>query len=73
MLIKLFVISIIFAAIVMLALGIKMWFDPDAEFTKHSCKLDEKDSNSDNGCSICQLKDLTDCHEKLVSKSKRCN
>ena len=70
MLIKLFIISLILVSIIMLALGIKMWLDPDAEITTHSCKLDEKDSNSDSGCSKCQLKDLADCPEKLDNKIK---
>ena len=65
MLIKVFVISIILVAIVMLALGIKMLFDPDAEFTLHSCKHEEENSGSISGCSKCQLKDVADCTEKM--------
>lgn len=73
MFIKLFIVSVIMVAIVMLALGIKMLFDPDAEFTSHSCKLDEENSNSDSGCSICQLKNLADCSENQILKSGRYN
>ena len=70
MFIKLLIISIILVAIVMLALGIKMWFDPDAEFTSHSCKLNDENANSDSGCFKCQLKDLADCPEKMDNKIK---
>ncbi len=70
MFIKVIVISIILVAIVMLALGIKMLFDPDAEFTLHSCNLEEENSNSISGCSKCQLKDLADCPEKTDNKIK---
>ncbi|MDF1573344.1 MAG: hypothetical protein P1P82_17175 [Bacteroidales bacterium] len=70
MFIKVLIISIILVAIVMLTLGIKMWFNPDAEFTTHSCKLDEENADSDSGCFICQLKDLADCPENEDSKIK---
>lgn len=52
MLVNIFVIQILLVAIVMPVLGIKMWFDPDAEFTLHSCKLEEENSSSIGGCSI---------------------
>jgi len=64
MLIKVFVITLILVAFVVLALGIKLWFDPKAEFSAHSCALDNGDLDEDGACSICQLKDLADCPEK---------
>ena len=70
MFIKLLIISIILVAIVMLALGIKMWFNPNVEFTSHSCALDsEDDKESLDGCAKCDLKDIADCSEKkTISK-----
>ena len=51
-------------AIVMLALGVKLLFDKDAEFTMHSCKFDgDKNADQNGACSICDVKDLTDCTE----------
>jgi len=59
------IISIILVAIIMLALGLKMLSDKNAEFTVHSCAL-ENDENLDKDltCSKCQLRDLIDCPEK---------
>lgn len=48
----------------MLALGIKLLFDPKAEFTVHSCALDDGKTDGDGACYKCQLKDLADCPEK---------
>jgi hypothetical protein len=48
MFIKLIIISAILVAFVMLALGVKLLFDPD----------------ENGICSICQIKDLADCPEK---------
>jgi len=63
MFIKLFIISIILVAIIMLALGVKLLFNPNAEFTAHSCALEDGGTNQDGACSKCQLKDLADCPE----------
>lgn len=68
MFIKLFILSIIIVAIVLLALGIKLLFDPNAEFTSHSCKLDDEHPNSLSGCSKCQIEDLADCSENKESQ-----
>jgi len=54
----------------MLALGIKMWFDPDAEFTASSCALEDGNLDKDAVCSKCQLKNLADCPEKKDSEIK---
>lgn len=74
MLVTTLIISIILVAIVMLALGVKMLFDKDAEFTVHSCALEDDDAlDKDLTCSKCQLRDLVDCPEKkgdLKNKSK---
>jgi hypothetical protein len=51
----------------MLALGVKLWFDPNAEFSSHSCALDSGNIDEDGACSKCQLKDLADCPEENVS------
>jgi hypothetical protein len=69
MIIKTLVIAIFLVAIVMLALGVKLIFNKDAEFTVHSCALEDDENLSDDGaCSKCQLKDLTDCPEKKDKK-----
>jgi hypothetical protein len=64
MFIKLLIISIILVAIIMLALGVKLIFNPNAEFEVHSCALDDGELDKDGACSKCQLKDLADCPEK---------
>jgi len=64
MLIKVLVISLILVAFVVLALGIKLWLDPKAEFPLHSCALDSGDLDEDGACAKCQLKDLANCPEK---------
>ncbi len=69
MLIKTIFISVIIVAIIMLALGIKMLFNSNAEFFVHSCALEDGSFNKEGACSKCQLKDLADCPEK-VDKSE---
>jgi hypothetical protein len=67
---KIFLISIVLVAFVMLALGVKMLFDPKAEFTAHSCSMDTEDGTE--GCAACQVKEITDCEnnepKQIVSK-----
>jgi len=58
---KIFLISIVMVAIVMLALGVKMLFDPKATFEAHSCSMDP--NKSSEGCAACQVKEITDCNE----------
>jgi hypothetical protein len=70
MFIKILIVSIILVTIVMLAFGIKMWFDPDAEFTVHSCALEDGSLDKDGACSKCQLKDLADCPENKSEPDK---
>jgi hypothetical protein len=64
---KVIIISLILVAFIALALGIKMLFDPKAEFTIHSCALDNGDQDKDGVCSKCHLKDLADCPENKKS------
>ncbi|GET33713.1 hypothetical protein PbJCM13498_25760 [Prolixibacter bellariivorans] len=70
MFLKIFLISIVLVAIVMLALGVKMLFDPKATFEAHSCSMDPNDSSE--GCAACQVKEITDCEnnepKQIVSK-----
>jgi len=64
MLLGTLIISIILVAFVMLALGVKLLFDKNAEFTVHSCALEDDESlDKDLTCYKCQLKDLADCPE----------
>ena len=73
MFLKLLIISVVLVAIVMIALGIKLWLNPNAEFTVHSCALEDGNPDEEGICYKCQLKDLSDCPEKKFSpdKSKR--
>jgi hypothetical protein len=64
MFLKVLIISIVLVAFVMIALGVKLFFDPKAEFTAHSCALEDGNTGTDGTCSKCQLKDLADCPEK---------
>jgi hypothetical protein len=66
MLLKVLIISVILVAFIILALGVKIWFDPNAEFTAHSCAFDDNDSNRDDACAMCHMKDLTDCPEQRI-------
>lgn len=70
MILKIIIISVILVAFVVLALGVKLWFDPNAEFTSHSCALDDGDLDENGACSKCQLKDLANCPEKLNTQVK---
>ena len=63
MIFKTLIISVILVGIVMLALGVKLLFNKDAEFTSHSCALDDGASDKNEACSKCDLKDLVDCPE----------
>ena len=71
MFIKLLIISIILVAIVMLTLGVKLLFDPKAEFSGHTCAFEfEEGLDKNNACSKCQLKELADCSEDKNSQIK---
>lgn len=63
MFLKVLILSIILVAIIILALGVKILFNPNAEFTIHSCALEKGDLDRDGTCLKCQLKDLADCPE----------
>jgi hypothetical protein len=64
MIINTIIITIILVAIIMLALGVKLLFNKDAEFTAHSCALDDnKSQDGEPACAKCQIKDIADCSE----------
>lgn len=65
---KVLISSIILVSIVMLALGIKLWFDPNAKFSSHSCALEDGSLDKDGACSKCELKDMVDCPEEKNNK-----
>jgi hypothetical protein len=69
MFIKLIIISVILVAIIMLALGVKLWFNPDAEFSAHSCALDDGNLDDEGACFKCHLKDLAECPEKKTGQT----
>ncbi len=53
----------------MLALGVKMIFDPNAEFMAHSCAFDEGKTDSQAICTKCRIKDLAICPENRKDKT----
>jgi hypothetical protein len=64
MYLKILIISILLVAIVMLALGVKLFFNKNAEFEMHSCAFDDnKNIDKELDCSSCQLKEVADCPE----------
>lgn len=64
MFLKVLIISIVLVAFVMIALGVKLFFDPKAEFTAHSCALEDGSLDENGACAKCQIKDLANCPEK---------
>jgi len=68
MFIKLMIVSVVLVALIMLALGLKLWFDPGAEYSVHSCAFEGGSLNKDGSCSKCQLKDLANCPENEENK-----
>jgi len=68
MFIKLLIISVIFVAIVMLALGVKLLFNKHAKFSTHSCALEDGSLDKFGACAKCELKDLVDCSENTENK-----
>ncbi|NOY36020.1 MAG: hypothetical protein GXO83_00415 [Chlorobi bacterium] len=64
MFIKLFLLSLVLTALIMVTLGIKLLFDRKAEFTVHSCSTGAGDTNGTDGCHSCQMVEMTDCPEK---------
>ncbi len=69
MFLKLFIISAILVAIIMLALGVKMLFDPKAEFIAHSCALEGGKPDDFGVCAKCRIKDLANCPENRKDKT----
>ncbi|WP_346856898.1 hypothetical protein [uncultured Draconibacterium sp.] len=66
MIIKTIIVTVVLVAIVMLALGVKLLFDKNAEFTTHSCALDSDNTlEKDEACAKCDLRDLVDCPENF--------
>ncbi len=63
MFINTLIITVILVAIALLGLGVKLLFNKDAEFTAHSCALEDGNSDKNEACSKCELKDLVDCPE----------
>ncbi len=71
MIIETLIASILLVAFVMLALGIKMLFDPNAEFTAHACSSENGSRDENGACASCQVKELTDCSEDQQDKNGR--
>ena len=69
MFLKVLIISVFLVAFAMLALGVKMLFNRNAEFTVHSCSLEDGEVDEYGACAKCQLKDLADCPENKIGKA----
>ena len=67
MFIKVLIISIILITFVMVALGIKMLFNPKAQFPSHSCDLEKEEKSTEEDCSQCELKEIANCSESRNS------
>ena len=63
MLIKALIISVILVAIVVLALGIKLWINPSAKYSGHKCALKNNKLDRDGACYKCHETDLSKCPE----------
>ena len=61
MFLKVIIISVILVALIMLTLGIKLLFDPHAEFSSHSCALEDGSLDKTGVCSNCRLSDTSNC------------
>ena len=70
MFLKILIISVILVGIVLLAMAVRLLFNRNAEFPAHSCALEDGDMDDTGACYICQLKDLTNCPEKVENESK---
>ena len=64
MFIKLLIVSLVLVAFVVLALGVKLWFDPEAEFSSHSCSSVNGETDENGLCSKCQMEEHTKCSEE---------
>ncbi|GAB1454576.1 hypothetical protein MASR2M47_46320 [Draconibacterium sp.] len=63
MFLKVLILSVILVAFTMLALGVKLLFNKDAEFTGHSCAGNDRELNNDGTCASCEIKELANCDE----------
>ncbi|NOY96691.1 MAG: hypothetical protein GXO81_10040 [Chlorobi bacterium] len=70
MFIKLLIISVILVAFVMLALGIKMFFDPKSEFSSHSCEIGKEQADESEDCLNCEIKELANCSKDGNTRKK---
>ncbi|HYQ58979.1 MAG TPA: hypothetical protein VEP89_16670 [Draconibacterium sp.] len=65
MFLKILVVTVFLVAFVMLALGIKLLFNKNAQFPKHSCSLENDNLlGKDEACEKCDLEDLVEYPEK---------
>lgn len=60
MILKTLIVALILASIIALALGLKMWLDPDEETSDEACNTGA-DQKSNIGFRACQIKNLTNC------------
>jgi hypothetical protein len=58
MFLKLFILSVLLAALALVALGIRLLLERNAEFPDNSCSLKEETLDE---CSECTMKDIFNC------------
>ena len=63
MFLKVLIISVILVAIIMMALGIKLFFNKNTDSLAHACALEDGELTEDGACAKCEIKNLADCPE----------
>jgi hypothetical protein len=66
MFVKLILLSIVFIAFAMVALGIKKLFNSNAIIEIQSCALEDGSLDGEGTCSRYQIKDFANCPEKRM-------
>lgn len=56
---KVLIVSVILVAFAIMGLAIKLVFDKDAEFIRHSCGGEMKKLNDANDCATCGITKVT--------------
>ena len=62
--IKLLIVAILITTFLVAALGLKLLFDKNAEFTGASCHLQEDEETGKSACGSCKVKKIIQCDEK---------
>ncbi len=60
MLLKTLIASLLLLVLAMLAMGIKLLFNPKGKFTYHSCSMKDGCFDNEDTCPSCGTKDIPD-------------